>query len=122
MLGFYEAEGVVAVTREHRALAEAFERCLGCGLCELTFPGQVELRALAGADWRSPDAWLGLAPLLSKLLPADLSDAEATCPGEVPLSALVVELNSALERWRAARGEDAPRPRQESLDGDTIEG
>lgn len=98
-LNSYGAEGLVPVSQEYRAHSVGFERCLGCGLCELALPRPLALVDLAGSSWRSPETWSGLSGLLDELSTKDLIKAEGLCPAAVPLQALVVELRSMLRRW-----------------------
>jgi ferredoxin len=93
----FAPEGLLPATEVQRDLSAAFERCIGCGFCELAMPG-------AAADiprsfWRSPESWRGLVPILERLNEDDLSSAEALCPTEVPLRALVRMLGDVVKRW-----------------------
>lgn len=104
----YGVEGLVPVSPEYRAHSVGFERCLGCGLCELALTRPLALSELAGSSWRSPETWSGLSSLLDELSAKELIRAEALCPAAVPLQALVVELRSMLRRW-CEMSESGPR-------------
>ncbi len=119
-LASYGVEGLVPATAIARELSVGFERCLGCGLCELALARPEALRELACSLWRSPETWPGLDELLGELSSLDLSEAEARCPAEVPLGGLVMELRGALGRGRAAEWGATPSATSES-DHSTIE-
>jgi ferredoxin len=91
-LAAYGPDGDVPVSREHRAASAGFERCIGCGLCELALPRPMALADLARSWCRSPETWPALGPLLDALGEADLKRAEAECPAGVPLETMVLEL------------------------------
>lgn len=98
-LAAYGPAGDVPASPEQRAASAGFERCIGCGRCDLEMPAEKPL-ALAGLarSWaRSPETWPALGPLLEALAGADLKRAEAACPAGVPLEALVRELRRTLK-------------------------
>jgi ferredoxin len=109
----YGVEGMVPVTKTFRASTVGFERCLGCGFCELALPRHLALSDFARSSWRSPETWSAISSLLDELDAEDLERAEALCPADVPLQALVKELSSMLRRWSEMRG---GTPRAETTD------
>lgn len=100
----YGPEGQVPVSAEYRLHSAGFERCIGCGLCELALPRSLALSDLAQSTWRSPETWTSLVEILDELSGMDLSRAEALCPSAVPLKTLVVELRKMLRRWSEMKG------------------
>jgi hypothetical protein len=93
-LAAYGPAGDVPASPEQRASSAGFERCLGCGRCDLAVPAAapVALADLARSWARSPETWHALGALLESLAEADLKRAEAGCPAGVPLEAMVREL------------------------------
>lgn len=103
----YGVEGLVPVSKAFRASTVGFERCLGCGFCELALPRPLALTEFAGSSWRSPETWPALSSLLDELDAEDLERAEALCPADVPLRILVRELKSMLSLWSEMCGNTA---------------
>ncbi len=95
----FAPEGLIPATEEQRALSAAFERCIGCGFCDLELEEELPLSELATSLWRSPETLPALAEVLDRLSEADLERAEAICPTGVPLSRLVAGLRSSLKTW-----------------------
>jgi len=99
-LAAYGAEGLLPMSAEHRAVAAAFERCLGCGLCELAVPDEPRLHDLARSLWRSPLATETAVAWLARLGAEDLAAAEAACPAGVPFAELAEHLGATSGRGR----------------------
>jgi hypothetical protein len=55
-------------------------------------------------SWRrAPETWLALASTVQSLAHVDWAVAEQACPAQVPLSALMNELNQSIGEWEKAR-------------------
>ena len=97
----FAPEGLLPASETQRELSAAFERCIGCGFCDLAMAGEGEeiLSELARSNWRAPETWPALKEALESLAESDLEAAEALCPTEVPLSELVAELGGVVRKW-----------------------
>jgi hypothetical protein len=95
----FAPEGLVPATELARKHSAGFERCIGCGFCDLALDDDSSLADLSGSLWRAPETWPALEEALDRLVEADLERAEALCPTEVPLRHLVSSLREALTRW-----------------------
>lgn len=101
----FAPEGLLPATADQRELSDAFERCIGCGFCELAAAEGTDLADLPRSYWRAPESWRGLTAALDHLDGEALAAAEAVCPTEVPLRALVRTLQETLQRWDEWQGE-----------------
>ena len=96
----FAPEGLLPATQTQRELSADFEKCIGCGFCDLALDDSGgALSDISLSLWRAPETWPALGSALAELEKRDLAAAEALCPTEVPLSKLVAELGGVLRNW-----------------------
>ncbi len=115
----FEPEGLLALTAADRVLMEGWQRCTGCGLCEVVCP---DLRLVVAGRHVGPSLWATAYPRDFTAL-GDFGDAattilqsgeglragESICPEEVPLMDIVGFLERHGQAVQSAKTQ-APRP------------
>jgi len=102
----YREDRLPALTPEERALLDAFDGCIACGLCDtLARPpersdpaGLPGPSALPNSVSRHPPDYDVLGPYLARLDREDLARMEAICPSRIPLRRLVQAVREAARR------------------------
>lgn len=114
----FEPEGLLALTAADRVLMEGWQRCTGCGLCEVVSP---DLRQIIEGRHIGPSLWATAYPrdftalgefggVTAKIAQGGEGwrEAEAICPEEVPLIDIVGFLSRHGQAVQSAKVQ-APR-------------